>query len=63
MLRIDDAQTRAELAIVRGQLVELAAKKARLLAERDGQREVNFPQPLLHQGARCISGVVACRLT
>jgi HlyD family secretion protein len=51
LLRIDDAQTRAELAIVRGQLVELAAKKARLLAERDGQREVNFPQTLLHQGS------------
>jgi HlyD family type I secretion membrane fusion protein len=47
LLRIDDAQTRAELAIVKGQLVELAAKKARLLAERDGQREVKFPQALL----------------
>lgn len=31
LIRIDDAQTRAELAIVRGQLGELSAKKDRLL--------------------------------
>ncbi|GJD46652.1 Type I secretion system membrane fusion protein PrsE [Methylobacterium cerastii] len=46
LIRIDDAQTRAELAIVRGQLVELAAKKARLLAERDGLRTMSFPLSL-----------------
>jgi HlyD family type I secretion membrane fusion protein len=43
LIRIDDAQTRAELGIVRGQLVELGARKARLLAERDGLRDVDFP--------------------
>lgn len=43
LIRIDDAQTRAELAIVKGQLVELSAKKARLLAERDGLRDIVFP--------------------
>ncbi|TXN04812.1 HlyD family type I secretion periplasmic adaptor subunit [Methylobacterium sp. WL103] len=46
LIRIDDAQTRAELAIVRGQLVELAAKKARLLAERDSLRSMSFPVSL-----------------
>ncbi|MGU3363102.1 HlyD family type I secretion periplasmic adaptor subunit [Methylobacterium sp. M6A4_1b] len=46
LIRIDDAQTRAELAIVKGQLVELSAKKARLLAERDGLRAVSFPPGL-----------------
>ncbi|MEE7459827.1 hemolysin secretion protein D [Methylorubrum populi] len=51
LLRIDDAQTRAELAIVKGQLIELAAKKARLLAERDGQREIRFPLALLNRDA------------
>ncbi|WP_156633907.1 HlyD family type I secretion periplasmic adaptor subunit [Methylobacterium sp. Leaf113] len=46
LIRIDDAQTRAELAIVRGQLGELSAKKARLLAERDGLREIAIPASL-----------------
>ncbi|KQP33798.1 hemolysin secretion protein D [Methylobacterium sp. Leaf104] len=46
LIRIDDAQTRAELAIVKGQLVELSAKKARLLAERDGLRAVSIPPAL-----------------
>ncbi|GJD74016.1 HlyD family type I secretion periplasmic adaptor subunit [Methylobacterium goesingense] len=46
LIRIDDAQTRAELAIVKGQLGELSAKKARLLAERDGLRSVGFPATL-----------------
>ncbi|GEP12552.1 HlyD family type I secretion periplasmic adaptor subunit [Methylobacterium gnaphalii] len=46
LIRIDDAQTRAELAIIRGQLVELSAKKARLLAERDGLRDIAFPPSL-----------------
>lgn len=35
MLRLDDAETRAELSIVRTQLVELMARQARLMAERD----------------------------
>jgi len=43
LIRIDDAQTRAELAIVKGQLLELSVKKARLLAERDGLRTLDFP--------------------
>lgn len=36
LLRLDDAQTRSELAIVRGQMTELEVRRARLLAERDG---------------------------
>ena len=36
ILRLDDVQTRAELSIVRAHLAELNARKARLLAERDG---------------------------
>ncbi len=35
MLRLDDAETKAELSIVRTQLVEFMAKQARLMAERD----------------------------
>lgn len=35
MLRLDDAETRAELSIVKTQLVELMARQVRLMAERD----------------------------
>jgi HlyD family secretion protein len=43
LLRLEDAQTRAELAIVQSQLVELVARKSRLLAEREGQSDIVFP--------------------
>jgi HlyD family secretion protein len=43
LLRLDDAQTRAELSIVRSQLVELTARRARLQAERDALAAVVFP--------------------
>lgn len=46
LLRLDDAQTRAELSIVEAQLLELAARKARLLAERDGLPQIGFPEAL-----------------
>lgn len=46
LIRLDDARTRAELAIVRAQLVELAAKRARLLAERDGLAAIEVPREL-----------------
>lgn len=55
LIRIDDAQTRAELAIVRGQMVELSAKKARLMAERDGLRSIAFPSTLLGGDAETLS--------
>lgn len=46
LLRLDDAQTKAELSIVRSQLVELTARRARLLAERDGLPAIEFPHGL-----------------
>lgn len=36
LIRLDDVQTRAELAIVRAQLAEAYVRRARLVAERDG---------------------------
>lgn len=36
LFRLDDTQTQAEIQIVRTQLTELQAKRARLVAERDG---------------------------
>lgn len=43
LLRLDDTQTRATLAIVSSQLIELTARKARLAAERDGADAIAFP--------------------
>jgi HlyD family type I secretion membrane fusion protein len=40
MIRLDDIQTRQELSIVRSQLSELVARKARLKSERDGLSEI-----------------------
>jgi HlyD family secretion protein len=44
MLRLDDVQTKAELSIVRSQLSELVARRARLIAERDGLAMIPVPQ-------------------
>ena len=43
LIRLEDAQTKAELSIVHSQLVEMAVRKARLLAEREGLDRVDFP--------------------
>ncbi len=43
LLRLDDTQTKAELGIVRTQVIELTGRKARLLAERDGLTAIKFP--------------------
>jgi len=47
LVRLDDTQTRAGLAIVTKALDELAAQQARNEAERDGAVAVNFPADLL----------------
>lgn len=47
LLRLDDAQTRAEQTIVRTQLAELKARQARLVAERDNLDWVGFPTELV----------------
>ncbi|HTN62087.1 MAG TPA: HlyD family type I secretion periplasmic adaptor subunit [Devosia sp.] len=46
LIRLEDAQTKAELSIVHSQLVELSARKARLLSERDGLEAIAFPADL-----------------
>lgn len=43
MFRLDDAQSRAELSILRAQLDEAEARRARLVADRDGLPEIAFP--------------------
>jgi membrane fusion protein, type I secretion system len=47
LVQLDDTITRANLAIVTKGLDELAARKARLEAERDGSDSVDFPAQLL----------------
>jgi HlyD family secretion protein len=47
VMRLDDTQTRANLAIVIKALDELTARQAREEAERDGANTIDFPQDLL----------------
>ncbi|MBP1871424.1 HlyD family type I secretion membrane fusion protein [Ensifer adhaerens] len=42
LLQLDETQTRVELSIVRGQLQQFYAMRARLTAERDGDATVSF---------------------
>jgi HlyD family type I secretion membrane fusion protein len=44
VLRLDDTQTKAEISIVEAQLLELTARRARLLAERDLLKTIAFPE-------------------
>ena len=47
LIRLDETETRAQLAIVEAVLDEFAAKRARLRAERDGDSQIRFPPELL----------------
>jgi len=47
VVRLDETVTRANLAVVTKGLNELAARKARLEAERDGAEAIKFPADLL----------------
>jgi HlyD family secretion protein len=47
LLRLDETQTRSNLAIITRALDELAARQARDVAERDGFPVVRFPADLL----------------
>jgi HlyD family secretion protein len=47
LVHLDDTQTRANLAIVSKRLKELAARTARLSAERDAKAAIDFPEALM----------------
>jgi multidrug efflux pump subunit AcrA (membrane-fusion protein) len=47
LFRLDDTQPRATLDLMRGRRRAAAALEARLIAERDGQDEIPFPDWLL----------------
>jgi HlyD family secretion protein len=46
LFRLDDAQSRAELSILQAQIDEAEARRARLVADRDGLAEISFPDRL-----------------
>ena len=46
LIRLDETETRAQLAMIEALLDEFEAKRARLKAERDGDSEVRFPPEL-----------------
>lgn len=49
LVHLDDTETRANLAIVSKRLKELAARTARLSAERDSSETIVFPEKLLKE--------------
>jgi HlyD family secretion protein len=47
LVRLDETQTRSNLQVVAGQRDQFRARVARLIAERDGAAEIEFPPDLL----------------
>ena len=47
VIRLDETVTRASLSMVSKQLDQFEARQARLVAERDSQRSINFPDALI----------------
>jgi HlyD family secretion protein/epimerase transport system membrane fusion protein len=46
LMQLDDTQARAQLDLLEGEAIALAAQEARLTAERDGLNEIRFPADL-----------------
>ncbi len=51
LITLDPTETQAELSIIQGQLDELAVKRARLLAQRDGEPDLALPADLKDRAA------------
>lgn len=49
LIRLDDTEASAQLEIVRSQYLALLAREARLIAERDGNEDIQFPEELLQE--------------
>ncbi len=49
LIRLDGKRLNSDLSVAQGQLLQLAARKARLEAERDGNREITFEPSLVAQ--------------
>ena len=60
LVRLDETQTRANLAVLVNAVNELMAREARLDAERTGSSEIKFPDALLEQQSdRAVEKVIA----
>ncbi len=46
LIRLDGRRLQSELSVIDGQLLEIGARKARLIAERDGAEDVVYPEAL-----------------
>lgn len=46
LITLDPTETQAELGIIQGQMDELRVKRARLLAQRDGEPELTLPEDI-----------------
>jgi HlyD family secretion protein/epimerase transport system membrane fusion protein len=51
LIRLDETRPKAELGLLQGQLDLAEATEARLIAERDGQRQLKYPKELLARAA------------
>lgn len=49
LMKLEDTKSKASRDVLRGQLNELLAEEARLIAERDQSSEITWPQDLLDQ--------------
>jgi HlyD family type I secretion membrane fusion protein len=58
ILRLDDVQSRAEIAIMTSQMLELTIRKARLVAERDGLAAMSLPTGI-NQGDPMTADLIA----
>ena len=47
LIRLDEIQSRAELELLQGRYITASAVEARLIAERDGSKDIAFPDWLL----------------
>lgn len=61
LLVLDDTQARAELGIVRGQMIAAQALEARLKAERDQLKKIDFPSNFDEQDLRVKEAVLSER--
>ena len=60
LVRLDDTLTRATLGIVQPQLDQFLARRARLMAERDGADAIAFPNEFLsRQGDESVASAIA----
>jgi HlyD family secretion protein len=60
VMRLDDTQTRAMLGTIRAQLDELMIRETRLVAERDGDDALTFPEALVaRRGEAAVAVAIA----